>query len=139
MGILPKSKAEKRYTRRMLIAMSIYLLLVLFTTYIVRHGHATGWWLYVCAVLPSLPILRVLQVVALYLKEETDEFIRQQVVNSLLWAMAAVLALTAFTDFLRSYTTFAGLPPFSVFVSFWIIFGLAQIVQSRLNRVTGDE
>jgi hypothetical protein len=139
MQFLPKSKAEKRYTTRMLIAMSIYILLVLATTHLVRREHITGVWLYVCAVLPSLPILRVLQVVGLYLKEETDEFMRQQVVTSLLWAMAAVLALTAFTDFLRSYTTFAGLPPFSVFVSFWIIFGLAQAIQSRLNQVTTDE
>ena len=139
MQFLPKSKAERRYTRRMLIAMSIYILLVLITTHLVRREHVTGWWLYVFAVLPSLPILRVLQVVGLYLKEETDEYVRQQVINSLLWAMAAVLAITAFTDFLRSYTSFAGLPPFTVFVSFWMIFGITQAVQSRLNRVPTDE
>ena len=92
-----------------------------------------------CAVLPSVPILCMLLVVARYLKEESDEFVRQQVVNSLLWATAVILGLTAFTDFLRSYTSFGGLPPFTVFVCFWITFGVAQAVQSAANRVTGDE
>jgi len=80
-----------------------------------------------------------LQVVGLYLKEETDEFVRQQVVNSLLWAMAVVLAVTAFVDFLRSYTPIGDTPPFTVFVTFWIVFALAQGVQSLMNRVASDD
>jgi hypothetical protein len=136
---LPKSKAVKRYTQRTIVTMSAYLVLVFVTTYLVRHEHLPGWLLYVCAVVPSLAVLRMLHVVALYLKEEKDEFVRQQTVNSLLWATAAILALTAFTDFLRSYTPFGTLPPFTVFVAFWIVFGLASTVQTRESRVTGDE
>jgi hypothetical protein len=139
MGFLPKSKAEKRYTQRLVVTMSVYLVLVFGTTWLVRHEHVTGWFLYVCAVLPSLAIFRMLYVQALYLKEETDEYVRQQVVNSLLGATALVLGVTAFSDFLRSYTPHVTLPPFTVFVVFWMSFGLMQAAQSISNRVSGDD
>jgi hypothetical protein len=134
-----KTKAVKVYTRRTMVTMFAYVLLVLATTFVVRHLHVKGWLLYVCAVLPSLAIFRQLHVVGLYLREETDEFLRQQVVNSMLWAMAAVLGLTAFADFLRSYTPYGELPPFTVFVTFWMVYGLVQLVQVRMNRVPADE
>jgi hypothetical protein len=139
MGCIPKSKAEKQYVKRIMATMTAYVLLVLATSYVVRRGYVAGWVQYVCAVLPSLAIFRMLHVVALYLKEETDEFIRQQVVNSLLWSTAAILGLTAFADFLRSYTAVGTLPPFTVFVTFWVVFGVAQGVQSASNRVADDE
>jgi hypothetical protein len=75
----------------------------------------------------------------MYLSEEADEYLRQQAVQAILWATAAVLGLTAFTDFLRSYTPFGTLPPFTVFVTFWVVYGLAQLIQVRLNRVPADE
>jgi hypothetical protein len=105
----------------------------------VRHAHVQGWWLYVWAVVPSLAIFRLLQVVGLYLKEETDEFVRQQMVNSILWGTAGVLGLSAFTDFLRSYTGKGDLPPFTMFLVFWMVFALSQGIQSLRNRVGGDE
>jgi hypothetical protein len=139
MGFLPKSKAEKRYTKRLMVTMSVYLVLVFATTWLVRHEHVQGWFLYVCAVLPSLAIFWMLYVQALYLKEETDEFVRHQVVNSLMGATALVLGVTACSDFLRSYTRYGTMPPFTVFVVFWMSFGLMQAVQSMRNRVGGDE
>jgi hypothetical protein len=139
MGFLPKSKAEKRYTARVMVTMAVYVVLVLGTTWLVRHEHVQGWFLYVCAVAPSLAIFWMLYVQALYLKEETDEYVRHQVVNSLLAATGLVLGLTAFSDFLRSYTPHGTLPPFTVFVVFWMAFGLMQCLQSLRNRGAGDD
>jgi hypothetical protein len=139
MGCVPKSKAEKQYVRRIVITMSVYLLLVVGATWAVRHAHVKGWLMYVCAVVPSLAILRLLQVVGLYLKEETDEFVRQQMVNSILWGTAVVLGLSAVSDFLRGYTGKGELPGFTIFVVFWMVFALSQGIQSLRNRVGGDE
>jgi len=139
MGCLPKSKAEKLYVRRIAVTMSVYVLLVFGATWAVRHGHVKGWWLYVCAVVPSLAILRLLQVVGLYLKEETDEFVRQQMVNSILWGTAVVLGLSAVSDFLRGYTGKGELPGFTIFIVFWMVFALAQGIQQLRNRVGGDD
>jgi hypothetical protein len=119
--------------------MIVYLLLVVVATWAVRHAHVKGWLLYVCAVAPSLAILRLLQVVGLYLKEETDEFVRQQMVNSILWGTAAVLGLSAVSDFLRGYTGKGELPGFTIFIVFWMMFALAQWVQRLRNRVAADE
>jgi len=139
MGCVPKSKAEKQYVRRIVATMSVYLLLVVGATWAVRHAHVKGWLMYVCAVVPSLAILRLLQVVGLYLKEETDEFVRQQMVNSILWGTAAVLGLSAVSDFLRGYTGKGELPGFTIFIVFWMVFALSQGIQSLQNRVGGDD
>jgi hypothetical protein len=119
--------------------MSAYVLLVFGTTWAVRHAHVKGWLLYVCAVVPSLAIFRLLQVVGLYLKEESDEFVRQQMVNSILWGTAAVLGLSAVSDFLRGYTGKGDLPGFTIFIVFWMVFALAQGIQQLRNRVGGDD
>ena len=139
MECLPKSKAEKVYVRRITVTMAVYVLLVFGTTWAVRHAHVQGWLLYVCAVVPSLAIFRLLQVVGLYLKEETDEFVRQQMVNSSLWGTAVVLGLSAVSDFLRGYTGKGELPGFTIFIVFWMVFALAQGVQQLRNRVGGDD
>jgi hypothetical protein len=139
MECLPKSKAEKVYARRMLVTMTVYLVLVAGTTWVVRHAHVKGWLLYMCAVVPVLAIFRLLQVVALYLKEETDEFVRQQMVNSILWGTAVVLGISAVSDFLRGYTGKGELPGFTIFIVFWMVFALAQGVQQLRNRAGGDD
>lgn len=139
MGCRIKSKAEKRYLKRLIWAMSAYLVVVLLTTLLVRHGHVTGWVLYVVAVLPCIPILRLIHVLALYVREETDEFQRMLVVRSILCGGAAMLVVAAFSDFLRSYTKIGELPPFTMFMVFWVVFGLAQGVQGLMTRAVGDE
>jgi hypothetical protein len=139
MGCRVKSKAEKNYLKRMIQTMGAYVLLVFCTTYLVRHGHLSGWLVYVFALLPCVAIFRLLHVVALYLKEETDEFQRMLVVRSILWGSAAVLVMAAVSDFLRSYTKVGELPPFTMFMVFWVVFGIAQGVQGMMNRAGGDE
>ncbi len=139
MGCRVKSKAEKRYLKRLIWAMSIYVVVVFLTTILVRHGHVTGWILYVVAVAPCIPILRLIQVLALYVQEETDEFQRLLVVRSILCGGAAMLVVAAFSDFLRSYTKVGDLPPFTMFMVFWVVFGIAQGVQGMMTRAVGDE
>jgi hypothetical protein len=138
-GCTGNSKAIKAYTQRMLVTMSVYVVLVFGTTYAVRREHVQGWLMYVFAVIPALPIFWLLRVVAQYLKEEKDEFVRAQMVSSLLWATAAVLGMSAVSDFLRSYTPYGALPPFTVFITFWMVFAFVQVVQRMRNRTGSDE
>jgi hypothetical protein len=60
-------------------------------------------------------------------------------VNSILWGTAAVLGLSAVSDFLRGYTGKGELPGFTIFLVFWMVFALAQAVQQLRNRVAADE
>ena len=139
MGCRMKSKAEKNYQARLWKAMLAYVVVVMLTTYLVRHGHVSGRWLYVWAILPCLPVLRLIHVLALYIHEETDEFQRLLVVRSVLFGGAAMLMVSAFSDFLRSFANVGALSPFFMFSVFWCVFGLAQGVQSAMNRVGEDD
>jgi hypothetical protein len=99
----------------------------------------SGWALYFWALVPCIPVLRLIHVLALYIQEESDEFQRLLVVRSVLWGGAAMLAVAAFSDFLRSYTKIGNLPPFTMFMVFWCVFGLAQGVQAMMNPAGSDD
>ncbi|MES2390659.1 MAG: hypothetical protein V4555_03390 [Acidobacteriota bacterium] len=60
-------------------------------------------------------------------------------VRSLLGAIAGVMAMSAFVDFLRSYNAIGALPPFTEFVVFWVLFGVVQGVQSVMYSADKGE
>jgi hypothetical protein len=133
------SKAGKRYVWRMLMVSCGYVLAVWGTTSFVVHRHPQGGEVYALALLPTIPVLCMLGVVGLYLREEQDEFQRMLVVRSILLAIAGTLSLSVFGDFLRSYGARKTIPPFTEFVVFWVLFGLVQGVQQTLSRTSRDE
>jgi hypothetical protein len=129
------SRAVHRYTRGIILTMSGYVLAVLGTSaFVHHHPHPQGIMLYLLCAPPSFCIFAMLTVVVNYLRDEHDEYQRMLVVRSILCATFAILALSAYTGFLRSYGNFAGLPPFTDFVVFWMIFGVAQAVQAKSGR-----
>ena len=134
-----QSKAGKQYTQRLIVVMLLYLLTVWLVTPLVRTHHWIGAKLYLAAALPTIPILFMLLVVGLYLRDERDEFKRHQTVVSMLWAIAITLGFTAFTDFLRSYGAITAVPPFTEFVTFWMSMGIVNAVQTIRSRVGTDE
>jgi len=99
----PTSAAGKRYTRGVALTMIGYMFAVLGTTTYVRNHHPQGIEVYFLAALPALCILGMLIVMAIYLRDEKDEFQRMLIVRSLLWATFATLALSAYNDLLISY------------------------------------
>ena len=133
------SKAAKQYTQRLVVVMLFYILMVWLVTPLVRTHHWVATKLYFAAALPTLPILFMLLVVGLYLRDERDEFKRHQTVVSMLWAIAITLGFTAFTDFLRSYGAITAIPPFTEFVTFWLSMGIVNAVQTIRSRVGTDE
>ena len=133
------NKASKRYTRRLAAVMFFYMLTVWRVTPFVRTHHLSGRSLYIASALPTIPVIVMLVVVGLYLREERDEYARQQTVVSMLWAIAITLGFTAFTDFLRSYGAIAAVPPFTEFCLFWLSMGVVSAVQTMRNRVGTDE
>jgi hypothetical protein len=119
--------------------MVLYITAVSRITAVVREHRITGVKLFLLASVPAIDIVAMLVVIGLYLKEEADEFKRHQMVVSILWAIGVTLALNAFVDFLRSYGAIQAPPPFTEFIVFWIVMGVAQAVQSIRNRVKDDD
>jgi hypothetical protein len=136
--------ARKRFQKRTILTMAVYLALVVCATLLVRHGLVHGWAVYVWSVLPALPVIAVIGLMGQYLQEETDEYLRLMTMRSLLVATAALLGMLVVSDFLRSYTESGDIPPFVSFMVFCLAFAMARGVQKLRDRAPegggqGDE
>lgn len=133
------SAAGKRYRRRVLMAMSLYIVILISCMKLVKAVPMHAWALYLLAVLPALPVLAVLVILARYLQEESDEYLRMLTVRSLLVAAGALLATSVVNDFLRVIAHGGPLIPFVCFIVFFVSFGIAQAVQEAASRRSGDD
>jgi hypothetical protein len=133
------SAAGKRYRRRVLTAMSVYLVLLFSCLKLVKAVPIHGWMLYAMAVLPAVPVIAVLVSLGRYLQEETDEYLRMLTVRSLMVAAGALLATIVVNDFLRVIAHGAALDPFVCFIIFFMAFGIAQGGQEMASRGGSDD
>jgi hypothetical protein len=76
--------AQRRFVVGMWIAAGLCMLFALFAALAFRWAHLSGALAYPVAILPTLPILGTLVLTGTYLAEETDEFQRNLLVQSLL-------------------------------------------------------
>jgi hypothetical protein len=130
--------AGKRYRSRVMVTMGLYIAVLFGAISIVKHTHPHGWLLYILSLLPAIPILAMLGSLGVYLKEEKDEYVRMMTMRSLLAGTAALLAVLVVNDFLRSISGAGALPVFTSWIVFFVVFGLAQAVQTMGNRVKDD-
>src|SRR5258705_5405245 len=91
MQCLPVTKAGRRYVYRLAPTMALYLLFLFIAKWSFHHLHPTGLVVYLLAVLPALPLIGSLAVVGLYISEESDDFQRSIIVQSMLWGLAGSL------------------------------------------------
>jgi len=129
-----QSAARKRYQRTMLVDMLSYVLILYGVEAFVRRHHPVGTELYALAALPSIPIIAVLVAVGIYLRDEKDEYQRDLTVKCMLWGTAGVLALTTFLSFLHSFGWVGSVPPFTEFMTFWVLVAAAKGFYKLTNR-----
>jgi hypothetical protein len=120
----PTNPAQRRYLFRFMPTMILYATALIAATYAFRHDHPTGALAYTLAVLPAIPLLGVLIIVGVYLNEESDEFERTVVIQSMLLGFGATLAITTIWGFLEIFTNIRHLAPFSAFPMFWMFVGI---------------
>ncbi len=128
---MARSAASRRYLRRTFIATVIYLISVFLAFHVFHHGRMPLPSALALAAFPSIPIVAIIAIVGLYLKEEKDEFQREVFIQSLLWAAGITLAATSFWSFVHLFTHFPPVDGFHVFALFWLSFGLATIPVRR--------
>ena len=134
MDCLPNNQASKRYNKRYLIATPLYLILLSLAVYILRHYHPSRPLAIVIAVLPTIPLVAMIAIAGLYLKEETDEFLRSIFQQSLLWSIGLVLAITSIWGLLEMIADMPHLPIFYVFPAFCVFFGICSPLLKRRYR-----
>jgi len=134
-----KSIAAKRYLRRLIVVMLVYMVTVFVTLHILYHGRTSLPAAIGLAAIPSLPLVSLIVVVALYLREEKDEFQRELFIQTLLWGAGLTLALTSFWSFLHLFGHVPPVDGFHVFIIFWFGVGLSSIPINRYYRGGTDE
>jgi len=126
MQCLPATKAGRRYIYRLAPTMALYLLFTYISQWSFHHLHPTGVVVYLLAVLPALPLVGSLAIVGLYIAEETDEFERSILVQSMLWGLGVALSISTIWGSLEDFANAPHLSTFNIFLFFWIVMGISQ-------------
>ena len=128
------SAVQRRFVRRIWLSMFFCVLFCVGTAAAFRLWHLRGLPAYACAVLPALPIMGALLAVGAYLKEETDEFQRNVLVQCLLGGIGGTLAVTTVWGYLEDFARVPRLDLVWVYPIFWLFVGIAMPVVSRRYR-----
>jgi hypothetical protein len=97
------SPAARRYQRRFMTAMSVYVFLIISAVGAFRYFKPDGVLAYGLAIAPALPLIAAIGVIGLYLREETDEFERAVQTEAALWATGGMLAIATSWGFLEMF------------------------------------
>ncbi|WP_419255021.1 hypothetical protein ACN2C6_06095 [Caulobacter sp. ErkDOM-YI] len=118
--------AGRRYIARFIPAMLAYVVVLSGALWAISTLEPTGPLLWVLAIAPALPVIAVIAIMGLYLIEETDEFIRSVLVQSMLWGVGITLSACTAWGFLENADVVPHIPLYLVFPLFCGSFGLAQ-------------
>lgn len=102
-----RSVATRRYLRRMVVLMSLYIGLIFLAGYVFRHMSPVAPLSYLIAVSPALPIIGVFWAVMRLLVEEPDEYMRMLHVRQCLFATGFCLTVMTIWEFLQNYDVVA--------------------------------
>ena len=95
-----------------------------------HHLHPAGALAVLCAAVQSSPIIGFIVIIGLYLAEEKDEFQKSVLVQSMLWAIGATLAVTTFWGSMEKFSQ----APHMDIASVQFLFFLVYIVALAANR-----
>ena len=133
------SPAAKRYRRRVMIALTFYVAALYLSEYVLQRFHPGTVLTVAVAALPSVPILGVLAVIGLYLREERDEFQRDLTMQTLVWGMGGALAVATTYGFVEQFAHAPHFAGYWVFVMFWFFTGIARMVYWLRFREPRDD
>ncbi len=128
--------AQRRYLRRFMPLMVSYAIILIGVSAAQRHGHIGGATLGAMSVLPAIPLVGVIIVMGLYLREERDEFVRNKLVMAMLGGTGILLAATTVWGFLEN-NGMVGHPPTFLAFPFWCgAMGITQCAMALHDRLT---
>ncbi|MCX7284344.1 MAG: hypothetical protein NTX28_09920 [Novosphingobium sp.] len=131
--------ATRRYTLRLLVLMSAYVGLLIFSKWMFRQGLGQGVLAYVLALLPAVPIIGVVWAVMRLLVEQTDEYLRMLLVRQTLFATGFALVVTSVREWLQNFDLIApGDGGFGATFFWFAGLGLGGAINAVLERRAGN-
>lgn len=100
---MPFSPAQRRYNRRVLILSLVYTVLLLIAVYLLSRHLVAGPLAYVVGTLPALAVCGFFWLMAVYLVDETDEYLRMLQIRQLLFATGLALSAATIWGFLEGF------------------------------------
>ncbi len=129
--------AQRRYLLRFMPLMVSYAMILIGVGMAQRAGHIGGATIGLVSVLPAIPLIGVLIVMGLYLREERDEFLRDRMVTAMLGGTGLLLVATTVWGFLENNGV-VGHPPTFLAFPFWCgAMGLSECAIALHHRLTG--
>ena len=120
-----RNQAQRRYVVRMWVAAGLCVVGSAIAAVVFKLWHPQGIVAYMVAVLPALPIIGALVGTGAYLREETDEFQRNLLVQALLGGTGALLACLTAWGFLEDMAHAPHLDLGWVYPAFWVFAGIS--------------
>ncbi|MEM7689780.1 MAG: hypothetical protein AAF291_12230 [Pseudomonadota bacterium] len=133
------SKALVRYNKRFLIASLGYVAGMLIAAAIYNRGMPPGPLGYAVSLLPTLPVLAMIVIMARYLMEETDEYLRHRASLSSLIGLGVVLVLGTVWGFLETFGLAPHIWAWWVMPAWAIGLGIGQGVLSLSEKSDDDD
>ena len=97
------SAYQRRSLRTIEITMGITIALDILLQAVLEKHNLSIAWRYGMAIFSIAPVIATILLVARYLRGEKDEYMRNLVVESILWGLCSVLVSDSFFSYVRPY------------------------------------
>ncbi|VXC40079.1 hypothetical protein [Sphingomonas sp. AX6] len=121
-----RTPAAQRYLRRFTVVTAAYVLLIAANVGVSWAFDPSQTILGLMAIVAALPIVGMLIVLGIYLREESDEFVRDRIVLSMLIGLGVLLSLSSILGMLQFEGLVGELPVFLAFPIWCGAWGIAQ-------------
>lgn len=123
---MDRTPAAQRYLRRFTLVTAAYVLLIAANVGVSWTFDPSQTILGLMAIVAALPIVGMLIVLGIYLREESDEFVRDRIVLSMLIGLGVLLSLSSILGMLQFEGLVGELPVFLAFPIWCGAWGIAQ-------------
>jgi len=131
---IARNAAERRYQRRVSLAMSGYVVLLVAELKLFARPELNDVMRFLLTLLPGLAVVMVFVALARYLVEERDEYLRNRTVQRMVWATCVALAACTLWGFPEDAGLLPHLPLYFAAISWFAAFGLVGCTFKALGR-----
>jgi len=125
-------RATRRYTVRLGVSMTIYVISLFIAVYLVAHHRVGGPLAWGLALLPGLAIVGAFYAIGMLIVETTDEFLRMLMVRQVLYATVIAMSAATIWGFLENFELVPHIPAFYWAIAWFLGFGIGGFI----NRLT---